>query len=91
VSGRFIVNSSDAARLAALAGHGIAMLPDLLVFDDVRAGQLVRLLTEYPSPRVPLHLVYPSRRNLAPRTRVVMDFLLEQIREVSAVLVTGTR
>jgi DNA-binding transcriptional LysR family regulator len=91
VSGRFIVNSSDAARLAALAGHGIAMLPDLLVFDDVRAGQLVRLLTDYPSPRVPLHLVYPSRRNLAPRTRVVMDFLLEQIREISAVLVTGTR
>jgi DNA-binding transcriptional LysR family regulator len=84
VSGRFIATDNVPVRLAALAGHGIAMLPDLQVVDDVRAGQLVRLLSEYPSQRLPLHLVYPSRRNLAPRTRVVMDFLLEQVRELWA-------
>jgi hypothetical protein len=56
----------------------------------MRAGQMVRLLTEYPSQRMPLHLVYPSRRNLAPRTRVVMDFLFDQAREISAALAIGS-
>lgn len=88
VSGRFVANSSGAVRQAALAGHGIAMLPDLMVFDDVSAGRLVRLLTEYPLQRVPVYLVYPSRRNLAPRTRVVMDFILDQAQALS--FVTGS-
>lgn len=90
VSGGFVADGSGPVRLAALAGHGIAMLPDVMVFDDVRTGRLVRLLTAYPSPRVPVHLVYSSQRNLALRTRVVMDFLLEQAREISAVLATGS-
>lgn len=90
VSGGFVADGSGPVRLAALAGHGIAMLPDVMVFDDVRAGRLIRLLTEYPSPRVPIHLVYPSQRHLALRTRVVMDFLVEQAREISAVLAKGS-
>jgi DNA-binding transcriptional LysR family regulator len=90
VSGGFVADGSGPVRIAAIAGHGIAMLPDLTVFDDVRTGQLIRLLTEYPSPQVPVHLVYSSRRNLALRTRVVMDFLLEQAREISALIGTGS-
>jgi DNA-binding transcriptional LysR family regulator len=46
-------------------------------------------LNDYPSPRVPLTLMYPSRRNLAPRTRVVMDFLLQEYRQLQALLAAG--
>jgi len=35
---------------------------------------------------VPVHLIYPSRRNLAPRTRVVMEYLVEQAQEMQALL-----
>jgi hypothetical protein len=38
---------------------------------------------------VPVFIVYPSRRNLAPRTRVVMDYLVEQTREIAALLAAG--
>jgi DNA-binding transcriptional LysR family regulator len=89
VSGGFIANDSGAVRLAALAGHGIARLPEVQVFDDLRLGRLVRLLNDYPSQRVPIHLVYPSRRNLPPRTRVVMDFLLEQYRQIESLHAVG--
>jgi DNA-binding transcriptional LysR family regulator len=89
ISGGFIANDSGTVRLAARAGHGIARLAEVQVFDDMRAGYLVRLLNDYPSQRVPLHLVYPSRRNLAPRTRVVMDFLLEEYRQLQAKLAAG--
>jgi DNA-binding transcriptional LysR family regulator len=86
VSGGFIANDSSAVRLAARAGHGIALLPEVQVIDDLHAGHLFRLLSDYPSQRVPVHLVYPSRRNLAPRTRVVMDFLLQRMRQIQALL-----
>jgi DNA-binding transcriptional LysR family regulator len=82
VPGRFAANNSGTILLAARAGHGIAFLPCAQVFDDLRTGALVRILSEFPVPTVPISLVYPSRRHLAPRTRVVMDFVVEQIREM---------
>ena len=89
VTGAFLANDSEAVRRAARAGHGIALLPEIQLIDDLRAGRLFRLMEDYPSQRVPIHIVYPSRRNLAPRTRVVMDFLLQQTREISVMLEQG--
>jgi DNA-binding transcriptional LysR family regulator len=89
VSGAFIANDSEAVRRAARAGHGVALLPEIQLIDDLRAGRLFRLLEDYPSQRVPVHIVYPSRRNLAPRTRVVLDFLVEQTREIMALIDQG--
>ena len=89
VKGAFLANDSEAVRRAARAGHGIALLPEIQLIDDLRAGRLFRLLEDYPSQRSPVFIVYPSRRNLAPRTRVVMDFLLEQTREIAVLLEQG--
>jgi DNA-binding transcriptional LysR family regulator len=89
VSGAFIANDSAAVLLAARSGHGIALLPEIQIIDDLRAGRLYRLLNDYPSQLVPVFIVYPSRRNLAPRTRVVMDYLVEQTREIAALLAAG--
>jgi hypothetical protein len=47
-------------------------------------------LKDYPSQILPVHVIYPSRRNLAPRTRVVMEFVIDQAREIQAFLATGT-
>ena len=80
VSGGFLSNDSRSVHLAARSGYGIAFLSLIEVFDDIRAGHLVRLLNDYPAHGIPLNLVYPSRRLLAPRTRLVMDFIAEQIR-----------
>jgi DNA-binding transcriptional LysR family regulator len=88
VSGGFLANDSRAVRLAARSGYGIAFLVPLEVFDDLRSGQLVRVLSDFPAPAFPLSLVYPSRRHLAPRTRLVLEFILEQVRQVRAMLAT---
>jgi DNA-binding transcriptional LysR family regulator len=82
VKGAFAANDSAAVHLAALAGLGIALLPETQVSDDVRNGRLVRVLKDWASPRVPAFIVYPSRRNLAPRTRVVLDFVVDQSRHL---------
>jgi DNA-binding transcriptional LysR family regulator len=89
VQGGFLANDSAAIHRAARAGHGIALLPEVQLIDDLRAGRLFRLLEDFPSQRSPMHLVYPSRRNLAPRTRLVMDFLVEQTQVIQALLEQG--
>jgi DNA-binding transcriptional LysR family regulator len=90
VSGGFLANDFSAVRVAARSGYGIALLPPLEVLDDLRSGMLVCMLSEFPAPSVPLSVVYPSRRHLAPRTRLVLDFILEQAREIQAMLTTAT-
>jgi DNA-binding transcriptional LysR family regulator len=90
VSGGFLANDVSAVRIAARSGYGIALLPLLEVLDDLNSGVLVCMLSEFPSPGIPFSLVYPSRRHLAPRTRVVFDFIQEQTRQIQAMLATVT-
>jgi DNA-binding transcriptional LysR family regulator len=71
-------------RQGALNGLGIALLPEYLVVDDLRAGRLERVLPEHVSETAPAYVVYPSRQHLAPRTRVVIDFLIEEVRRLRA-------
>jgi DNA-binding transcriptional LysR family regulator len=80
VSGPFRANNRIVVHHAALAGHGIALLPLLPLTDDIRAARLSRVLTDFPSQHSQTYLIYPSRRHLAPRTRVVIDFLVKHLR-----------
>jgi DNA-binding transcriptional LysR family regulator len=91
VTGAFIANNSAVVVRAVRAGHGIALLPEIEVVDDLQAGRLRRLLKDYPSQIMPVYIIYPSRHNLAPRTRVVMEFVIEQMREIQALLATGAK
>ena len=86
VSGALITNESEVARRAVLAGHGIARVSGLLAIDDIREGRLIPVLTDFPTAPVPIYLVYPSRRHLAPRTRVVMEFLTEHLSDAATVM-----
>ena len=79
------VAATGAVRGAALNGLGIALLPEYLVVDDILAGGLERVLPEYCSETSPAYVVYPSRQHLAPRTRVVIDFLIEEVQRIRAV------
>jgi DNA-binding transcriptional LysR family regulator len=88
VSGGFLANDATAVHLAVGTGYGIAFLGLPSVFDDLRSGELVRVLSDFPTPGLPISLVYPSRRHLAPRTRLVLDFIEKQVREVRAMFAT---
>jgi DNA-binding transcriptional LysR family regulator len=89
VTSAFRSNNSLVVRQAALAGHGIALLGDPLTLTEIRAGRLYRLLPNYSARQRQAFIVYPSRRHLAQRTRVVIDFLIEQFRQLDARLRDG--
>jgi DNA-binding transcriptional LysR family regulator len=84
VTSSFSANNAEVVRQAALAGHGIALLPEPQVLDDILGARLYRLLPDFPTDRTKAFLVYPSRRHLPPRTRVVIDFLVERFAAVGA-------
>jgi len=78
VSGQLSTNNERAALVMARSGYGIACLPAVQVCDDIRDRRLVQLMPEYEAKPSVLYAVYPSRRQLAPRTRTVLEFLLHQ-------------
>ncbi|CAD5374535.1 Transcriptional regulator, LysR family [Rubrivivax sp. A210] len=73
-------NSGDTCRAGALQGRGIVMQPSFLVEDDVRAGRLVEVLPQYRGMALDIVAVYPSRQHVAPKVRLVIDFLAQAFR-----------
>lgn len=72
-SGRVSADHSDALRLLALQGHGIALLASWLVAEDVRAGRLIALLTDWRTPDAPIRAVFPPSPTVPARVRAFVD------------------
>jgi DNA-binding transcriptional LysR family regulator len=68
-------NNGDTARAAALGGAGIIWQPTFLIGADLRAGRLQRVLPDFSLPDIDILAVYPSRRHLSAKVRVMIDFL----------------
>ncbi|WP_438610844.1 LysR family transcriptional regulator [Inquilinus sp.] len=78
VDGRLRANNAEVTLAALLAGAGLALSPDFIVGPDIAAGRLVPLLTDYENPFGAIYAVWPHNRNLAPKVRAVVDFLVER-------------
>lgn len=76
---RLRVASGEALRDAALAGLGIAFLPDFLVAGDLAAGRLRQVLPELQAGEVKVVTIYPTRRLLEPRVRRFIDLMAEEL------------
>jgi DNA-binding transcriptional LysR family regulator len=70
-------NNGDTARAAALGGAGVIWQPEFLVGPDLRAGRLVEVLPGYGMSDIDILALYPSRRHLSAKVRVMVDFLVE--------------
>lgn len=81
VGRRMRTNNGDTAKAAALAGLGVSWQPMFLISQDLRAGRLVRLLPAYSLPDIDVLAVYPSKRQLSAKVRVMIDFLAENFND----------
>lgn len=75
-------NNGDTARAVALGGQGLIWQPTFLIGADLRAGRLVQVLPGYRMPDIDIQAVYPSRRHLSAKVRVMIDFLADQFKDV---------
>ena len=77
------ISNALALKQCALAGLGPALLADWLIEDDVKAGRLITVLDQYEVSAEGFDsgvwLLYPTRRFLPSKTRIMIDFLKERI------------
>jgi DNA-binding transcriptional LysR family regulator len=79
VSGQLAINNVQALLTAVLSGIGIAMLPDFLAASHFATGQLVPLFSEQDFSRAPLQLIYPPDRQMTPKLRSFIDFMIDRL------------
>jgi DNA-binding transcriptional LysR family regulator len=75
VDGPLIFNTTPPQVDAALAGLGIALLPEDELMPHIETGKLVRLLSDWCPKFAGYHLYYPSRRQPSPAFSLVLQAL----------------
>jgi len=78
VDSSLVLNSVGVIQRLAIAGAGIALLPEDLCRDDVASGRLVPILKDWYAPPVAFHALTAGRLQPA-RTRVFLDYLREAL------------
>jgi len=75
VEGQWVFNSSTSILRAALAGFGLAYVPEDMVQEPLAAGRLMRALEDWCPPFSGYHLYYPNRRHSSPALALLVDAL----------------
>lgn len=78
VRGPLRANNGEVIRDAAVAGLGIALLPQFIVSPALSDGRLIELLDSFPSPPLALYAVYPKHRESATTVRAFVQFLRQR-------------
>lgn len=83
VNPRMRSNSGDSCVAAALQHQGLVLQPSFLLGSHLSSGALVEVMPEQRSSELGIYAVYPSRKLLAPKVRLLVDFLVESFRRPS--------
>jgi len=77
INGNLTTNNDVVIRSAAVQGVGIFYGPSFIVNKAIREGKLETALELYYVDPLAVYAVYPSSRNLSPKVRAFVDFLIE--------------
>ena len=75
VEGQLVLNANSPMLSAALAGLGLAYMPEQMVQAQIAEGRLKRVLEDWCEPYVGYHLYYPSRRQASPAFSLLVEAL----------------
>jgi DNA-binding transcriptional LysR family regulator len=77
VAPRMRSNSGETCCAAALKHQGIVLQPAFLVDPHLRSGALVEVIPQYRSIELGVYAVYPTRKHVTAKVRLMIDFLVE--------------
>lgn len=80
LSPRMTSNSGDTGVEVCVRGGGIHLWPSFLVEEQLRKGELVEVLPAFRASTFGIHAVYPSRKHVPAKVRVLVDFLLTRLK-----------
>ena len=78
-AGPMRANNADALAPALRAGLGLAVQPDFMVWEDLKAGRLERVLPDWTLPPIALHLVMPPGEPRPARVTALIGFLAQAL------------
>jgi DNA-binding transcriptional LysR family regulator len=78
VHGNLLCGDTNVLRVAAVDGLGVLMLGSFILAEDLQAGRLVPVLTDYRMGRFGVFAVYANRRFLPPKVRLFIDALVRR-------------
>ncbi|GHA44292.1 LysR family transcriptional regulator [Amylibacter ulvae] len=76
---RLRFDSAAALHEAALCGMGVALLPKILLKDDLASGRLIMVLPNVVHDEVPLAALYPHKKYLEPKVRSFIDMVVSEL------------
>jgi len=82
---KLTTNNAQVLVDALKLGRGIGTAQVLLVADELKQGQLIRVLPEYEVKRTELFLAYPSSKFLRPAVRAFVDFAVPALRRINGI------
>ncbi len=68
-------NHAAALQIALHKGVGLAMMPSFVAARDLAAGSIEPVLTDWSLPKLTVFAVYPHRRFLSPKVKVLIEAL----------------
>ena len=77
-------NNGDTCRAAALMHQGVILQPSFLVGKDLANGTLLELMPDYRSLELGIYAVYPTRKHVSAKVRVLIEFLATHFAEQGA-------
>ncbi|MGJ8530831.1 MAG: LysR substrate-binding domain-containing protein [Alphaproteobacteria bacterium] len=72
-----VANDADTVHHLAREGFGLVQAPRYRFLEDLESGRLVGVLPKAPPPPISLAAYYPQNRQLSPRVRVFLDWIVE--------------
>jgi DNA-binding transcriptional LysR family regulator len=73
-------NSGDTCRAVALRHQGVIRQPSFLIGDDLLSGALVEIMPEYRASEFGIYAVYPTRKHVLPKVRLLIDYLVDALK-----------
>ena len=77
VGARLVANNGDVLLRSAIEGIGIAQLPSFFLSKALATGELTQVLSDHPTTKMGVHVVYPPGRYVQPKTRAFIDFMAQ--------------
>jgi DNA-binding transcriptional LysR family regulator len=78
---RLKTNNGDTNLAGALMHQGIVLQPTFLVGKYLTSGELVELIPEYKSTELGIYAIYPTRKLVSPKVRLLIDFLVQSFKK----------